>query len=175
MANPSGIDYLADLDDQLRMLDSRETSLETKYKAEKVEIATTRDGLAQARKHFLDYLTRTRSDPTAPQASLLPGVQESTIPLPTRMGELRRSMLDILVRNPHGLRVKEINRLTGILEKVVYTYAHRDTALGILKKDGDRLVLTEAGRDYMERAAVKFGPPPQKLETPPAEAGGALQ
>lgn len=85
------------------------------------------------------------------------------------MGAGRRLILDVLAKAPDGLTARAISALTNVQIKVVYTVAHRDSVLGILTRADDRIVMTEAGRDYMRRAEEKFGPVQQDPPAAPAE------
>ena len=168
--------YLAALDAERKALDDEETALEAKYKADRDAIAARRAGNDQARRHFLAFLAKKGSAVEAPTQQTLVGANTNRlIPLPLRMGDQRRLVLDTLARARHdGLTVREIADATGVLTKVIYTYAQREIAAGILMRVQDRLVMTAPGHDYMMRVAAKFGPA-QKPETPPVQAGGALQ
>lgn len=167
--------YLAELDAEAKALDDEETALETKYKAAREDIAARRASTEHARQHFLAFLEKKGKGLAAPvQQTLLGANTNQLIPLPVRMGEQRRLVLDAVAATRDGLTAREITKATGVASKVVYTYAQREIAAGIFTRFADRLALTGPGRDYLVRCAAKFGPAP-KPKAPPAQAGGALQ
>jgi len=174
--------YLAELEAEGKALDDEETRLEASYKASREDIARRRDINEHARHHFLNYLKKTGALQTAaPLRILRPALAGSNpsdpIPLPLRMGDQRRLMLDAVADRPEGITPLEVAKATGVQPKVIYTYIQREIAAGILLRrigpDGSRLVLTTRGKDYMARVEAKW--PREAPKAPPAEAGGVFQ
>lgn len=168
--------YLAELDAEGKALDDEETRLEANYKASREDIARRRDINEHARHHFLNYLKKTGALQTAAPLQIakpaLPGASPSDpIPLPLRMGDQRRLMLDAIADSPDGVTALEVAKATGIQPKVIYTYIQREIAAGILLRRSDvagtRLVLTPRGKDYMARVQEKW--PREAPKAPPAE------
>ncbi len=179
--------YLVMLTDQAKALDGREAQLavrEEQIKADRTAIAQDRAKLEVAKQHYLAFLASKKAAPEATTfrvaqcggesgPGVLPPLEEAVrppIPLPLRMGNKRRQVLDEVATATNGLTTREISERTNVIQDVVRNIVSAEIKEGIFLRHGDRIVMTPAGLDYLNRANAKFGVP--QKNTPPATASG---
>lgn len=191
---PGNDPYLLMLREQYRTLKAREAELDAREKqleADREAVAEDRARLDVARQHYEAFLA-SQPPQTAAQMKFYGGGEQlpltdeqrsalyadfkgpptAPIPLPMRMGAKRRRVLDA-VATGNGLTTREIADKTGVDVDVVRNITAAETKAGIFARQGDKLYMTPAGLDYLNRANAHFGPP--QKETPPTAASGVFQ
>jgi hypothetical protein len=179
--------YLAQLDEQSKALDSREAEAKARVaqgNADLRAVAEDRAKLMVARQHYETFLAASKPQPQAKMdfGPNLPGEQPAgatfvlhasyEIPLPMRMGAKRRRVLDAVATAGQGQTTREIAEKSGVQIDVARNITAAETKLGIFVRQGDKLYMTPAGLDYLNRVNEKFGP--AQKETPPATAASGV-
>ena len=183
--------YKQMLTDQAKALVAREadiTAREAQLKADREAIAQDRAKLDIARQHYEAFLASRRTpenpfhvptdefdDDYGGEPMEIGGRQQTAgpIPLPLRFGPKRRRVLEEVATATNGLTTREISDRTNVQVDVVRNIVASEIEKTIFARHGDRIVMTPAGLDYLNRATAKFGP--AQKETPPATASGVFQ